>query len=154
MTIQRRFASVVATACILVLAACGGGEPGSQPGVPVTPASHGGTRLTPASRTAGRGAAAAAGRATSLARVYIANDAKNSITAYRPNHTKLLTKITSGVDVPLSVVLDAAGNVYVANENAATVTVYAPGSNAVLRTIATGPHTYRRALAFDAAGDL
>ncbi len=63
---------------------------------------------------------------------------------------KLLYAVTSHIEEPEAIALDASNNLYVANE--ANVTVYAPGGKSVIRTIKglMAPH----ALAFDASGRL
>ena len=79
----------------------------------------------------------------------------SSINVYEAGTTKLLRTITKGVDIPLSLAFDAAGNLYVADAAYPhpAVTVYAPGSSQPLRKLTkelTGPSE----IALDPSNDL
>ena len=86
-----------------------------------------------------------------------AKQAQDKIFVYEPKKTKPSRAIVNGVNQPLVLSLDAAGNLYVANAGnglkKATVTVYAPGSGKLKRTIRT-PGTYPDAMTVDRAGDV
>jgi sugar lactone lactonase YvrE len=60
------------------------------------------------------------------------------VTVYAPGGTKVIRKITDGIDVPKAVAVDADDNVYVANAWNSSVTVYSPGGAKRLRTITSG----------------
>lgn len=62
----------------------------------------------------------------------------SSVTVYAPRGTRLLQKISEGVNDPLGLAFDPAGNLYVANHGSNTVSVYAPGATTPLRTISQG----------------
>lgn len=62
----------------------------------------------------------------------------NSVTVYAPGSTSVLRTVTQGIQTPVALGFDDAGDLYVANRGNSTVTEYAPGSTSVSRTIFRG----------------
>jgi hypothetical protein len=84
-------------------------------------------------------------------------DDNDAIAIYAPLQKKPLRTITDGIDMPVALAVDAAGNVFVGNAGArsghASVTFYGPGSKSVSRKITRGL-TWPEQLAVDSSGDL
>jgi len=105
--------------------------------------------------------------ATAIAsqRLYVANNANNSITIYAPGATGNATPTATimgsntGLASPTGIALDDAGNIYVANNNSNSITVFAPGANGDATPMATitGGATelaLPSGIALDAAGNI
>lgn len=75
------------------------------------------------------------------------------VTVYDLRTNRLLRTITDGINAPMSLALDTAGNLYVANSVGRDVSVYAPGVASPVRVITKGA-TSPRGLLFGAKGDL
>jgi len=88
--------------------------------------------------------------ATSSEELFVAND--KTVTVYAENG-KLLRTISSALNAPAALAIDANRNLYVANRGNSTVTVYGAGSTTLIRTIRSGV-SQPRALAFDRQGNL
>lgn len=88
--------------------------------------------------------------AASSEEIFVANH--TAVTIYAANG-KLLRKISSGLNAPAALAIDASRNLYVANRGNSTVSVFSPGGATLLRTITDGI-SQPRALAFDRQGNL
>jgi len=85
--------------------------------------------------------------------LFVANAGNNHVTEYAPPYTGTPTIISTDVNGPFALTLDAAGDLFVANDGNNTVTEYAPpytGTPTIISTDVNGPF----ALTLDAAGDL
>jgi sugar lactone lactonase YvrE len=93
--------------------------------------------------------------------VYVADNGSNAITEYPltatedPPPTVAISGPDTGLNAPISVILDASGRTYVANNSAGTVTEYSPGASGdssplltITGIVLPGP------LALNGAGDL
>lgn len=103
-------------------------------------------------------------------KLYVANSAPDSITAYpangerRPNPIITISGEKTQLDIPVGIALDSAGKLYVVNQSAldsdpASVTIYNTGSNGDVAPIAriTGPNTgleHPTGLAVDSDGHI
>jgi hypothetical protein len=99
-----------------------------------------------------------------LAYLYVANSpiargGSGSVTAYGPGKSGALRTYLAGIDGPLALRIDSAGQLYVANGNFAkqtpgSVSIFAAGSTALLRNLPGPRSTYASALALDDLGGL
>jgi hypothetical protein len=109
-------AFVVATA--ITLPSCSAGSPGAAtPGVAGSLNRH---------RQAGPGWMTSA--AVKGPVVYVASALNDVVNVYSAKTLAPVGQITAGLEEPLGLATDSAGNLYVTNEAAHNVTVYAPGS--------------------------
>jgi YVTN family beta-propeller protein len=89
---------------------------------------------------------------TPRGKIYVANSGNNTVTTYTTDGTPTTPTITSGLNSPVSVAVDAAGKIYVVNSGNNTVTTYNPNGSRTTPTITglSGPE----AVAVDAAGKI
>jgi YVTN family beta-propeller protein len=89
---------------------------------------------------------------TPRGKIYVANSGNNTVTTYSTDGTPTTPTITSGLNSPVSVAVDAAGKIYVANIGNNTVTAYNPNGSRTTPTITglSGPE----GVAVDAAGKI
>jgi len=86
--------------------------------------------------------------------LYVANFGNNTVTEYQSPYTGgPSATIAGGVNEPIGLALDGAGNLFVANYGNATVTEYASGSGVPTTTITTGLDQPYRVLV-DGSGNL
>jgi sugar lactone lactonase YvrE len=86
--------------------------------------------------------------------LYVAdNCAGNDVEEYAKGSTTLKTKITTGIDNPLGLAIDASGTLYVSNFPA-SITEYPAGSTSPSKTITGQGLTDPFGLALDASGNL
>lgn len=75
-------------------------------------------------------------RAPVTHKIYVANANGNSITTYTLGGSQTTPTITSGVNIPFGVAVDANGKIYVANAGNNTITTYNPDGSQASPTIA------------------
>ncbi len=85
--------------------------------------------------------------------VYAADQVGGSVAVFLDGNTTTSATITSGVNVPEGIAVDAAGTLYVANSGNATVTKYPAGSTIPSATISNNI-VYPLGMAVDGAGTL
>jgi sugar lactone lactonase YvrE len=120
----QRFSSLALVATILSLSACGSGSGTSGSGaIPAKPAA---LRSRPRAER-------------DWNNLYKAVPGANAVYAYAPDSTKPDVTIAKGVDQPIALTFDAAGNLYVANRGpgAGSVTVY-DSKHALTRSLSIG----------------
>jgi serine/threonine-protein kinase len=91
--------------------------------------------------------------------LYVALLQGNAVYVYEPGDNSPMRKITQGINEPIALAQDAAGNLYVANGGElghhykGSITMYPPGSDKPALTITAGLGELN-AIAVDAAGDV
>jgi hypothetical protein len=89
---------------------------------------------------------------TPRGKIYVANAGNNTVATFTTDGTPTTPTITTGLNSPVSVAVDAAGKIYVANQGNGTVTTYNPNGTRTMPTITglNGPG----GVAVDAAGKI